>query len=143
MWVRYSASTLSSAPSKLSTFQTPCPPRGLAISLTQLRSGKESFVVKRVPSLFYDLSLRLTTEFAGSRRLRMHIDRNQENSILVYPYFRSTLLALIREDPDFPLAERKKNLQRTGEAIQELHSKNWIHIGTLSIVQKSLSFKDL
>jgi hypothetical protein len=48
----------------------------------------------------------------------MHIDYNQEDCILVYPYFRSTLLALIQEDPDFPLTERKKILQRTaGEGI--------------------------
>lgn len=71
----------------------------------------------------------------------MHIDCDQEDSILVYPYFRSTLLALIQEDPDFPLAERKKILRRIGEAIQELHGKNWIHIGTLSIIQKLLSSK--
>jgi tRNA A-37 threonylcarbamoyl transferase component Bud32 len=71
----------------------------------------------------------------------MHIDCNQEEDILVYPYFRSTLLALIQEDPDFPPAERKKILQRVGEAIQELHGKDWIHIGTLSTIQKLLSFK--
>lgn len=70
----------------------------------------------------------------------MHIDCNQEDCVLVYPYFRSTLLALIQEDPDFPPAERKKILRRTGEGIQELHSKNWIHIGTVSMVQKSLPF---
>lgn len=46
----------------------------------------------------------------------MHIDCNQEEGILVYPYFRSTLLALIQEDPDFPPAERKKFLRRVGEA---------------------------
>lgn len=68
----------------------------------------------------------------------MHIDCNQEEGILVYPYFRSTLLALIQKDPDFPLAERKKILRQVGEAIQELHSKDWIHTGTLSL---ELSFK--
>jgi tRNA A-37 threonylcarbamoyl transferase component Bud32 len=71
----------------------------------------------------------------------MHIDCNQEESILVYPYFRDTLLALIQEDRDFPLAGRKKILRRVGEAIQELHNKDWMHIGTLSVIQKSLSSK--
>ena len=71
----------------------------------------------------------------------MHIDCNQEDCILVYPYFRSTLLALVQEDPDFPPAERKKILQRIGEGIQELHSKNWIHIGTVSTIQKPLPLK--
>jgi tRNA A-37 threonylcarbamoyl transferase component Bud32 len=65
----------------------------------------------------------------------MHIDENQEESVLVYPYFRDTLLTLIREDQDLPLAERKKILRRVGEAIQELHSNNWIHGGTTSTSQ--------
>jgi serine/threonine protein kinase len=104
------------------------------------RSGNESFVFKRVPRPFYDLSIRLAAKFAGSRRLRMHIDCNEEDSILIYPYFRSNLLALIQEDPDFPPAERKQILRRIGEGIQELHGKNWIHIGTLSTNQKLLPF---
>ncbi|KAF9731772.1 hypothetical protein PMIN06_011227 [Paraphaeosphaeria minitans] len=98
------------------------------LSVFKAKSGNESFVFKRVPGSFYDLSLRLAAEFAGSRRLRMHIDCNQEEGILVYPYFNDTLLALIQEDRDFPLAERKKILRRAGEAIQELHGKDWIHI---------------
>ncbi|KAJ2990078.1 hypothetical protein NUW58_g3140 [Xylaria curta] len=98
------------------------------LSVFKAESGNESFVLKRVPRPFYNLSLRLATEFAGSRRLRMHVDCNQEEGILVYRYFRSTLLALIRDDPEFPPAERKKILRRVGEAIQELHGKDWIHI---------------
>lgn len=79
---------------------------------------------------FYNLSLRLAAEFAGSRRLRMHTDCNPEQSILVYPYFRDTLLALIREDPELPFAERRKILRHVAEALSELHSRDWIHIGT-------------
>lgn len=99
------------------------------------RSGNESFVYKCVSRPFYYHSLRLAAEFAGSRRLRMHVDCNEEDCILVYPYFRSTLLALVQEDPDFPPAERKKILRRIGEGIQELHHKNWIHIGIVSTIQ--------
>ncbi|KAK3364123.1 kinase-like domain-containing protein [Lasiosphaeria hispida] len=98
------------------------------LSVFKAESGNESFVFKRVSRPFYDLSRRLAAEFAGSRRLRMHIDCNQEEGILFYPYFRDTLLALIQGDPDFPLVERKKILRRVGEAIQELHGKDWIHI---------------
>ncbi|KAL2129274.1 hypothetical protein VTI74DRAFT_7985 [Chaetomium olivicolor] len=98
------------------------------LNVLKAESGKESFVFKRVPRPSYDLSLRLAAEFPASRRLRMHIDCNQEEGILVYPYFRGTLLALIQEDPSLPLAEGKKILRRVGEAIQELHSKDWIHI---------------
>ncbi|KAF1840645.1 kinase-like protein [Cucurbitaria berberidis CBS 394.84] len=98
------------------------------LSIFKAESGDESFVLKRVSKPFYDQSLRLAAEFAGSRRLRMHVDCNQEECILVYPYFRSTLLALIKEDPDFPLAGQKTILRHVGEAIQELHAKDWIHI---------------
>ncbi|WQF82771.1 Putative protein kinase [Colletotrichum destructivum] len=74
------------------------------------------------------MSLRLAAEFAGSYSLRMHIDCNHDESTLVYPYYKTTLLSLIQNDPEFPTLERKKILRHTGEAIQELHSKGWIHI---------------
>ncbi|KAK1503905.1 uncharacterized protein CCOS01_16980 [Colletotrichum costaricense] len=93
-------------------------------------SQHESFIVKRVPRTFYDLSLRLAAEFASSRRLRMHIDCNLEEGVLIYPYYRSTLLSLIQDDDSedsLPITERKKILRGTGEAIQELHTKGWIH----------------
>ncbi|KAI1779539.1 kinase-like domain-containing protein [Hypoxylon cercidicola] len=98
------------------------------LSIFKAVSGNESFVFKRVSKSFYDLSLRLAAEFAGSHRLRMHIDYNEEESILIYPYFKNTLLGLMQEDPDFPPVERKKILRCVGEAIGELHSKDWIHI---------------
>jgi tRNA A-37 threonylcarbamoyl transferase component Bud32 len=60
----------------------------------------------------------------------MHIDCNQEELILIYPYLRDTLLALIKEDSELPLLGRKTILRRVGEAIKELHDKDWIHIGT-------------
>ncbi|KAK1569807.1 kinase-like domain-containing protein [Colletotrichum navitas] len=97
------------------------------LSIFKADSENESFVVKQVPRTFYNLSLRLVAEFAGSRRLRMHTDCNQKEGVLVYPYYRSTLLSLIQDSPDFPTLERKKILQGTGEAIRELHSKGWIH----------------
>jgi hypothetical protein len=65
----------------------------------------------------------------------MHIDCNEEEGILIYPYFRGTLLGLVQGDPWFPLAETKKILRCVGEAIQELHRKDWIHIGMLSGIQ--------
>lgn len=61
----------------------------------------------------------------------MHVDCNQEEGILFYPYFRDTLLALIQQDADLHLGERKKILRCVGEAIQELHGKDWIHIGNI------------
>jgi tRNA A-37 threonylcarbamoyl transferase component Bud32 len=39
---------------------------------------------------------------------------------------------LIKEEPELAVKERKKILRRVGEAVEELHAKDWIHIGTLS-----------
>lgn len=59
----------------------------------------------------------------------MHVDCNSKESILVYPYFRDTMLALIEGDPAFPPDERLKIMRGIGEAIQELHAKDWVHTG--------------
>ena len=73
----------------------------------------------------------------------MHIDCNEEESILVYPYFKDTFLALNQKDPDLPVLERKKILRLVGEAIQELHSKDWVHLGTLSATQTFIVVRSL
>lgn len=98
------------------------------LSIFKAESQDQSFVVKRVSRPFLNLSLRLAAEFSASRRLRMHVDCNEEELILVYPYYKTTLLDLIREDPNISDKARKTILRHTGEAIQELHSKDWIHI---------------
>ncbi|KAK0712535.1 hypothetical protein B0T26DRAFT_596366, partial [Lasiosphaeria miniovina] len=74
---------------------------------------------------------RLVGEFAASRRLRMPISFNPEDRIVVHPYIEDTLLDLMRTGADFPPAELKKVLQYVGEAIQEFHTKGWLHLGML------------
>jgi serine/threonine protein kinase len=88
-----------------------------------------------VPRPFYDLSQRLARDIESSRRLRVHTDCNYEEAVLVYPYFKSTLLSLIQDDPEFPWEGRKKILRQVGEAIQELHGKDWIHIGRVLLLK--------
>lgn len=78
------------------------------------------------------MSLRLAADFPESRRLRMHVDSNDEEKLLIYPYYRNTPFKLLQEDPEVSVAARKKVLRQTAEAIRELHSKDWIHIGTVS-----------
>lgn len=62
----------------------------------------------------------------------MHVDYNEKERVLVYNYYRHTLLALLSQSPDFPPTEIKKILRCTAEAVKELHDKGWIHIGQLS-----------
>ncbi|KAL2060791.1 hypothetical protein VTL71DRAFT_8843 [Oculimacula yallundae] len=103
-------------------------PKNPELDIYQAAYGNEYFVYKRVSESFYTLSQNLKSEFGGSSRLRMHIDYNQEERILVYKYFKHTSLALITEYPDFPAAQLKKVLRYTGEALKEFHDKGWIHI---------------
>ncbi|KAK5745232.1 hypothetical protein LTS12_023205 [Elasticomyces elasticus] len=99
-----------------------------SLSVFMANSGDDSFVVKRVSRQFFHLSQRLASEFEGSSRLRVHVDCNQEEGVLVFPYFETTLLVLIQGNPEFPTEGRKKILRQVGEAIQELHNKDWIHV---------------
>ena len=88
---------------------------------------------------FYDLSLRLAADFPKSRRLRVHIDTNEDEDILIYPYYQATMLRLLQADMNVSDVARETILHQTGEAIQELHSKDWIYIGTRTYFKLYLS----
>ncbi|KAH3943593.1 hypothetical protein HBH70_010970 [Parastagonospora nodorum] len=98
------------------------------LSIHKAESQGQSLVFKRVSKAFFNLSLRLAAEFPQSRRLRMHVDSNEEENVLIYPYYQNTLLGLFKDDTNISDASRKMILRQTGEAIQELHSEDWIHI---------------
>lgn len=61
----------------------------------------------------------------------MHTDVSRKESVLVYPYFRDTLLALMKNDPEFPPPQRLKIMRAVAEAVAELHAKDWVHSGML------------
>jgi hypothetical protein len=56
----------------------------------------------------------------------------------MYPFYRTTLLALIQEDPDFPPNELQKILRCVGEGLQELHSEDWMHAGGIPFLSGCL-----
>jgi hypothetical protein len=109
-----------------------CPDLSYQASQPDHRSRYEgaSFIYKRVPKSFFDISRRIAEDFPSSCRLRTHVDANSQESILIYPYFRDTLLSLIQDDPGFAPDERWKIMLMVGEAVQELHAKGWAHAGT-------------
>ena len=84
----------------------------------------------------FSLSQNLNKEFAGCNRLRMHVDYNEKDNTLVFKYFRQTLLTLIKDEPDFPIAEVKKILRYVAEAINDFHSKDWIHLGMMRMAHR-------
>ncbi|KAM5431697.1 hypothetical protein McanCB56680_006737 [Microsporum canis] len=92
------------------------------------RSENQNFVLKRVSNSIFDLSLDLKQEFPETRRLRVHIDENEEEKVLVYEYFSDNLLSFIKKYPSLPIETRKWILQELGQSLKELHAKNWIHI---------------
>lgn len=59
----------------------------------------------------------------------MHVDYSEKEKTVMYKYFKEDLLALVQSNRDFPLVARKQILFEVGKALQELHAKNWIHIG--------------
>ncbi|EEQ35180.1 conserved hypothetical protein [Microsporum canis CBS 113480] len=65
-----------------------------------LSSENQNFVLKRVSNSIFDLSLDLKQEFPETRRLRVHIDENEEEKVLVYEYFSDNLLSFIKKYPN-------------------------------------------
>ncbi|EMF16201.1 kinase-like protein [Sphaerulina musiva SO2202] len=95
-------------------------PQDRNLDILKTESEGKSFIYKRVPKHVFNLSQQIGNDCPSSRHLRMH-------SILIYPYFRDTFLALLEKDPAFPPDERGKIMRGVGEAVQELHSKDWIY----------------
>ncbi|KAI0133215.1 kinase-like protein [Hypoxylon sp. NC0597] len=90
-------------------------PTPIELNVCRAERGSQSFVLKRIHESIFNQSLDLKRMFAQSHRLRMPVDYNESEHVLVFDYFRSTLLSLLRERPDLP-------------ALKELHEENGIHI---------------
>lgn len=98
-----------------------------------------AFVLKPVSQSIFELSQELKYEFGDSPRLRTHIDDNGEECTLVYEYFKDNLLTLVKNNPDLPIEARKLILRELGLGLKELHSKHWIHLGTMRFAKYKLS----
>ncbi|KAI0198201.1 kinase-like protein [Astrocystis sublimbata] len=92
------------------------------------RRNESVVVLKHEGKYIYKLSRGFADEFAGSRRLRIATDFAPEDHIVVYPYFKCTLLDLMRTDSEISTEEKKKVLRYVGEAIQEFHANGWLHL---------------
>jgi len=70
-------------------------------------------------------------EFESHPGLRTHVDKIKKESILVYEYFKTDLLALVENYPALPLTARKQILKKVGTTLADMHEKDWIHLGTI------------
>lgn len=50
--------------------------------------------------------------------------------VLVYEWYKDDLLQLITKHPNITLTSRKWMLREIGEALKDMHAKEWIDIGT-------------
>ncbi|OTA67314.1 kinase-like protein, partial [Hypoxylon sp. EC38] len=103
-------------------------PSNPELNICRAECGSQSFVLKRVHESIFNQSLDLKRKFAQSHGLRMPVDYNESEHVLVFDYFRSTLLSLLHERPDLSIEARKLILRQTGKALKDLHDENWIHI---------------
>jgi serine/threonine protein kinase len=82
------------------------------------------------PSLF-ELSEELRHEFGNNCRIRTHIDHNEEERVLVYEYFMSDLLDLVKHNANLSIDARKFILREIGLGLKAMHDKHWIHLGKM------------
>ena len=87
------------------------------------------FVLKPASRSIFELSQELRHEFENSPRIRTHIDEIEGESVLVYEYFKDDLLSLVQNNADLPVEARKLILRELGLGLNDMHSKNWIHLG--------------
>lgn len=73
----------------------------------------------------------LNSSFAGSKRLRLHIDESEREQTLVYEYLRGNLFTFMQNHNHSPasMAAKKKIMWGTALAVEEMHDKGWMHIG--------------
>ncbi|KAF1920696.1 calcium/calmodulin dependent protein kinase-like protein [Ampelomyces quisqualis] len=103
-------------------------PKKPELSVCLALCDKMPYVVKPVsPSILEHLQ-EFQAEFKSHARLRVHVDKIENESILVYEYFKTDLLALVENYPPLPLRARKKILKEIGNTLAEMHEKNWIHL---------------
>lgn len=87
------------------------------------------YILKPTSHSIFEFSQELKHEFGNNPRLRTHIDENEDERVLVYKYMDGHLLSFAKCNSSCPLKERKYILREVALALQDLHSKNWIHLG--------------
>lgn len=91
---------------------------------------KKPYVVKPVSKSILEHLQEFQAEFKSHPHLRIYVDKIENESMLVYEYFKTDLLALVDNYPPLPLTARKRILKQISSTLADMHEKNWIHLGT-------------
>lgn len=89
------------------------------------------FVLKPVSPSIFGLLQELKDEFGNNPRLRNHVDHNEKENIVIYEFFKCDLLKLVSHYPDLSIEARRLILKEVGLALNDIHAKNWIHLGMM------------
>jgi serine/threonine protein kinase len=90
------------------------------------------FVLKPVSESIFELLQEFKDDFGNNPRLRIHVDDNKKENVLVYEYFKSDLFSLVENYTVLPIAARKTILREVGLGLNDIHVKHWIHLGIIS-----------
>ncbi|KAH9205834.1 kinase-like domain-containing protein [Leptodontidium sp. 2 PMI_412] len=97
------------------------------LSLCVAYCENQPFVLKSTSATIFQLLQKLKYEFE-STRFRHHIDANDDEMVLVYEWYKDDLLQLITKHPNITLTSRKWTLREIGEALKDMHAKEWVDI---------------
>jgi serine/threonine protein kinase len=84
--------------------------------------------LKHVSAPIFQTAQTLKSVFGDNPRVRTHVDHNRTESALIYEFFTGDLLRLM-DKTSLSLEARKWILREVGLALNDLHSKQWIHLG--------------
>ncbi|KAL8705139.1 MAG: hypothetical protein Q9201_001742 [Fulgogasparrea decipioides] len=86
--------------------------------LTKISHNSCNYVLKRVSPDRYEQASRIRSELSGSRFVRLHVDENEAESTLIFPYFTEDLLSFLQ---NFSLPINKiKNLLQASDVLHPL-----------------------
>jgi hypothetical protein len=95
-------------------------------------SDNKPFVVKPVSDSIFGHLEEFKTEFSGNSRLRNHVDQIDRDKIIIYEFFKTDLRLLIENYPPLPIATKKAMLKEIAIVLNDMHEKEWIHLGKLT-----------
>ena len=95
-------------------------------------SENKLFVIKPVSDSIFGHLNDFKTEFSGNPRLRNHVDQVDRDKIVIYEFFKTDLRSLTEKYPPLPRATKKAILKEIALVLNDMHEKDWIHLGKLT-----------